>query len=124
MRHSIAYALNYTSRKILDIDRIDFTKIGQFSFKEADEQRYPALRLAREVMRQGGLWGAGFNAAKEVALDRFIAEQIGFLDMAKVVELTLYQLDQMNLISRGSQQLDEIVNIDQVARRISKEINV
>ena len=59
-----------------------------------------------------------------MALDRFIAEQIGFLDMAKVVELTLYQLDQMNLISRGSQQLDEIVNIDQVARRISKEINV
>ena len=124
MRHSIAYALNYTSRKILDIDRIDFTKIGQFSFKEADEQRYPALRLAREVMRQGGLWGASFNAAKEVALDRFIAEQIGFLDMAKVVELTLYQLDQMNLITRGSQQLDEILNIDQVARRISKEINV
>ena len=124
MRHSIAYALNYPSRKILDIDRIDFTKIGQFSFKEADEMRYPALRLAREVMRQGGLWGASFNAAKEVALDRFIAEQIGFLDMARVVELTLYQLDQMNLITRESQQLDEIVNIDQVARRISKEINV
>ena len=50
MRHSIAYALNYPSRKILDIDRIDFTKIGQFSFKEADEMRYPALRLAREVL--------------------------------------------------------------------------
>ena len=44
--------------------------------------------------------------------------------MAKVVELTLYQLEQMNLIARGSQQLDEILNIDQVARRISKEINV
>ena len=124
MRHSIAYALNYPSRKILDIDRIDLTKIGQFSFKEADELRYPALRLAREVMRQGGLWGTSFNAAKEVALDRFIAEQIGFLDMAKVVELTLYRLDQMNLIARGSRQLDEILNIDQVARRLSKEINV
>ena len=54
-----------------------------------DLTRYPALRLAREVMQTRGLAGAAFNAAKEVALDMFIAGRIGFMDMAGLVETVL-----------------------------------
>ncbi|KNG93015.1 1-deoxy-D-xylulose-5-phosphate reductoisomerase [Pseudaestuariivita atlantica] len=89
MRHAIGYALHWPDRKALPVDRLDLVALGQFTFREADPARYPALRLAREVMETGGLSGAVFNAAKEVAMDAFIDGRIGFLDMAGVVEEVL-----------------------------------
>jgi 1-deoxy-D-xylulose-5-phosphate reductoisomerase len=82
------------------------------------------LRLAREVMNKGHLWGTSFNAAKEVALDRFIACEIGFLDMAILVENVLNDLDKtgsMNLVPRD---LQDILKADEVARRIARNLNV
>jgi 1-deoxy-D-xylulose-5-phosphate reductoisomerase len=124
MRHSIGFALNYPKRKNINVARLDFKTIKKFTFLEADEVRYPALRLAREVMRRGGLWGSGFNAAKEVALDRFLTQEIGFLDMAKVVELTLDQLDKLGILNNQPKQLGDILNADDEARQISRAINV
>ncbi|NNF90238.1 MAG: 1-deoxy-D-xylulose-5-phosphate reductoisomerase, partial [Boseongicola sp.] len=85
MRHAIGYALHWPERRDLPVDRLNFAEIGRLSFEAPDEARYPALALAREVMRAGGLTGAAFNAAKEAALDAFIDGRIGFLDMASVV---------------------------------------
>ena len=124
MRHSIGFALNYPKRKNINVARLDFKTIKKFTFLEADEVRYPALRLAREVMRRGGLWGSGFNAAKEVALDRFLTQEIGFLDMAKVVELTLDKLDKLGILNNQPKQLGDILNADDEARQISRAINV
>lgn len=124
MLHAIGYALNYPSRKRLDIERLDFTKIGQFRFFEANEERYPALRLSREVMRKGGLWGAALNGAKEVALDRFIARDIGFLEMAIVVEVVLNEMDRAGELSHVADCLDAILNADANARRLAGLINV
>ena len=124
MRHASGFALNYPGRKKINVARIDFKNINQFTFSEADEGRYPALRLAREVMRRGGLWGSGFTAAKEIALDRFIAKEIGFLDMVKVVELTLNNLDRLGVLSNEPTILSDIVNVDQEARQISRMVNV
>ena len=89
MRHAIGYALNWPTRGDLPVERLDFSKIGQFTFSAPDETRYPALRLAREVMEARGLSGAVFNAAKERALDHFIDRRIGFLQMAELVERVL-----------------------------------
>ena len=124
MRHSIGFALHHPTRMPLDVARLDFAKIGQFQFLVADDVRYPALRLAREVMHKGHLWGTSFNAAKEVALDRFIACEIGFLDMAILVENVLNDLDKtgsMNLVPRD---LQDILKADEVARRIARNLNV
>ena len=124
MRHSIGFALHHPTRMPLDVARLDFAKIGQFQFLVADDVRYPALRLAREVMNKGHLWGTSFNAAKEVALDRFIACEIGFLDMAILVENVLNDLDKtgsMNLVPRD---LQDILKADEVARRIARNLNV
>ena len=124
MRHSIGFALHHPTRMPLDVARLDFAKIGQFQFLVADDVRYPALRLAREVMNKGHLWGTSFNAAKEVALDRFIAREIGFLDMAILVENVLNDLDKtgsMNLVPRD---LQDILKADEVARRIARKLNV
>ena len=75
-------------------------------------------------MRRGGLWGSGFNAAKEVALDRFLTQEIGFLVLAKVVELTLDQLDKLGILNNQPKQLGDILNADDEARQISRAINV
>lgn len=92
MRHAIGYALHYPTRAKLPVERLDLARIGQLEFSNPDPKRYPALRLAYEVMERGGLSGAVFNAAKDMALDRFMAGQIGFTQMADVVKATLDQL--------------------------------
>lgn len=92
MRHAIGYALHYPTREKLPVERLDLAHIGQLEFSNPDPKRYPALRLAYEVMGRGGLSGAVFNAAKDMALDRFMAGQIGFTQMADVVKATLDQL--------------------------------
>ena len=89
MRHSIGYALNWPERADLPVARLDLAQIGSLTFRTPDPARFPALRLAREVMDRRGLSGAAFNAAKEVALDHFLAGRLGFMAMADVVAATL-----------------------------------
>ncbi|MBF9029998.1 1-deoxy-D-xylulose-5-phosphate reductoisomerase [Rhodobacterales bacterium HKCCE3408] len=89
MRHAIGYALNWPDRRALPVHRLNLVEIGQLTFRDPNEDRHPALRLAREVMEAGGLTGAAFCAAKDRALDGFIAGEIGFLEMAAVVETVL-----------------------------------
>lgn len=124
MRHAIGFALHHPKRRPLDVARLDLTQIGQFRFYAADEGRYPALRLAREVMRQGHLWGAAFNAAKEVALDRFIAGDIGFLDMAVVVEKALHDMDRAGLLATAPRDLTDVLQADQATRERARTLNV
>ena len=80
------------SARTLPVERLDLAKLGQLTFRAPDTERYPALRLAHEVLEAGGLSGAVFNAAKERALDGFLAGKIGFLQMAEVVEAVLDRL--------------------------------
>lgn len=122
MRHAIGYALNWPDRRNLPVERLDLAAIGALEFRAPDDTRYPALRLAREVMAAGGLTGAVFNAAKEAALDGFIAGQIGFMDMAAVVEDTLSRLDADAALIRGSMSLDNVRAADQMGRRVAHQI--
>ncbi len=69
--------------------RLDLARIGALTFRAPDEGRWPALRLAREVMAARGRAGAAFNAAKEGALDAFVAGCIAFPRMAEIVEEVL-----------------------------------
>ncbi|MBP6736600.1 MAG: 1-deoxy-D-xylulose-5-phosphate reductoisomerase, partial [Rhodobacteraceae bacterium] len=86
MRHPIGFALNWPARAALPVARLDLARLGSLTFRAPEPARWPALRLAGEVMAVRGLAGAAFNAAKEIALDRFIAGQLGFMAMAGVVE--------------------------------------
>lgn len=121
MRHAIGYALNWPERRDLPVDRLDLVKAGSMTFRDADETRHPALRLAREVMQAGGLNGAVFNAAKERALDLFIAEKIGFLDMAHVVETVLDRLSGDRAVS-AAMTLDSVKEIDMLARKTADDV--
>lgn len=121
MRHAIGYALNYPGRQRLPVERLDLTRIGQLTFRAPDEARYPALRLAREVMARGGLSGAVFNAAKERGLDAFIAGRIGFLDMAIVVEQVLDRFEAQSGLIDAQMSLDNVLQTDHLAREWADE---
>ncbi|MGR3501305.1 1-deoxy-D-xylulose-5-phosphate reductoisomerase [Pseudaestuariivita sp.] len=121
MRHAIGFALHHPHRKALPVERLDLVKLGQFTFRAADETRYPALRLAREVMQTGGLSGAVFNAAKETALDAFLSRQIGFLQMAEVVEATLLEISRRGGCIDAAFSLDNVLAADHLARHVARE---
>ncbi len=92
MRVAISYALNHPARGHLPVERLDFAKLARLDFEAPDETRFPALRLAREAMHNGGLSGAVLNGAKEAALEAFIAGRIPFLAMAGIVEAVMQKM--------------------------------
>ncbi|MBL9050513.1 MAG: 1-deoxy-D-xylulose-5-phosphate reductoisomerase [Tabrizicola sp.] len=116
MRHSIGYALNWPKRADLPVARLDLARIASLTFRAPDLARYPALRLARDVMARRGLSGAAFNAAKEVALDQFLAGRLGFMRMAELVERTLAALDPELGGSNLLNGLEDVLAMDHLAR--------
>ncbi|WP_412554440.1 1-deoxy-D-xylulose-5-phosphate reductoisomerase [Shimia sp. MIT1388] len=122
MRHAIGFALHWPERKTLPVERLDLAKIGSLHFREPDFQRYPALRLAHEVLELGGHAGAIFNAAKERALDGFLAHRIGFLQMAEVVEEVLEQLSPSHCRKNAEMTLDTVVETDHLARKTADQV--
>jgi 1-deoxy-D-xylulose-5-phosphate reductoisomerase len=118
MRAVIGYALNWPERRPLPVPRLDLASIGRLDFAPADPERFPALRLAGEVLAMGGLAGAVFNAAKEAALDAFLIRAIGFLDMAALVEHVLEKLGlEAGAVGPGY-ELEAVMAFDAEARRL------
>jgi 1-deoxy-D-xylulose-5-phosphate reductoisomerase len=116
MRHPIGYALNWPARAALPVARLDLAQVAQLTFRAPDLTRYPALRLAREVMAVRGAAGAVFNAAKEVALDHFLDGRIGFMDMAAVVEDTLAMVAGETRLGNAVMALEEVMAVDHLSR--------
>jgi len=73
-------------------------------------------------MMQRGLSGAAFNAAKEIALDHFIAGEIGFADMAAVVDATLAGLSRDPRLGNAAQTLEDVLSMDHLARDEATEV--
>ena len=122
MRHAIGFALHHPHRKHLPVERLDLAKIGSFEFRTPDEIRWPALRLAREVMERGGMAGAVFNAAKETALDGFIDGRLRFPQMAEVVEDVLTQLNSDTGLIDATMTLDNVAQVDHLAREAAQAV--
>jgi 1-deoxy-D-xylulose-5-phosphate reductoisomerase len=118
MRGAIGYALNWPERRSLPVERLDFAALGRLDFAPADPERFPALRLAGQVLALGGLAGAVFNAAKEAALDAFIQHEIGFLDMAVLVEHVLDELGPEAAAHGPGYDLAAVTALDRAARRM------
>lgn len=119
MRHAIGYALHWPERAALPVATLDLAALGSLTFRAPDEIRWPALRIAREVMQAGGAAGAVLNAAKEQALDDFIAGRLRFPDMAAAVEATLAALSARDGFSTPPADLATVLNWDQQARQFA-----
>ncbi|WP_112322596.1 1-deoxy-D-xylulose-5-phosphate reductoisomerase [Oceanibium sediminis] len=116
MRGAIGFALNHPARAALPVERLDFAALATLTFEAEDPVRFPALRLAREVLAAGGLSGAVLNAAKEAALDAFLAGRIGFLDMAALVEAALDSIGAEAASKRQGISLGDVMHYDRKAR--------
>jgi len=116
MRHAIGYALNWPERRDLPVNRIDLAQIATLEFRAPDLRRYPALGIAQAVMETGGRAGCIFNAAKEIALDGFIAGRIGFMDMSGIVEATLDAMSTEFSLTIPPSTLEEVLEVDHMAR--------
>lgn len=122
MRHAIGYALHHPARRHLPVERLDLAAIGTFEFRAPCDTRWPALRIAREVMARGGLSGAVFNAAKETALDGFIAGQLKFTQMSDVVSQVLEQMDARGGHIDDMMTLDNVLQTDHLARKAARDV--
>ena len=118
MRVPIASCLAWPKRMETPCAPLDLPKLGELSFFEPDEIRFPATRLAREAVAEGGAAPAVLNAANEVAVAAFLEGNLPFTHIAVLVE---------EVVTRGNrppapQSLDDVLQIDAAARRRAQEL--
>ena len=112
MRLPIQYALTYPERVPGPARRLDWRELKALHFEQVDYETFPALQLGYEVARRGGTCGAVLSAANEAAVNRFLAEDLRFLDIPKVCREVLAQ---HNYSARPT--LTELVAADRWARQ-------
>ena len=120
MRTPIAYALGFPDRMAAPTSRLDLAAIGQLTFEEPDVARFPCLALAQLALRRGGVAPTILNAANEVAVEAFLAGQIGFLDIGRTVEAALDRTDAPVDAAAGS--LDDFLSLDAEARAVARRL--
>jgi 1-deoxy-D-xylulose-5-phosphate reductoisomerase len=86
MRTPIAYSLAYPERIDTPGKTLDWTQLKELTFEQPDTERFPALRLAYEALRQGPYACLALNAANEIAVEHFLSKKTGFLDIIEIVE--------------------------------------
>lgn len=116
MRVPILFALGYPERVQSTLPRVNFAKIGQFTFFEPDSERFKSLAIAYEAIKKGGNTPCIVNAANEIAVHAFLDKQIGFLQMTDVVEHALE-----NITYLATPSLELLEKSDLKTREISKQ---
>ena len=120
MRLPIQCALAFPDRIAqAPADRLDLPALGTLNFGRPDIGRFPCLRLARQAGDRGGTYPAVMAAADEVAVDRFLREEIRFIDIASVVEKVMDKHD-----SEADPELDAVLAADGWARRFAATVRV
>ena len=117
MRVPIAHALAWPSRMTTPVERLDLAAIGSLDFEAPDNERFPAIALARAALEAGQGATAVLNAANEVAVQRFLDGRIGFLDIAKLVEETLARV-----VARPVRTLDDFRDLDTETRAVTESL--
>ena len=111
MRTPIASTLGWPDRIAAPSPRLDLATLARLTFEAPDPQRFPALRLARGALLEGGTAPTVLNAANEIAVAAFLERRIGFLDIARTVERTLEAMP-----TRAVESLDDVIAVDREAR--------
>jgi 1-deoxy-D-xylulose-5-phosphate reductoisomerase len=114
MRLPLLYAISWPDRVYTDWEPLDLVKAGTLTFREPNHAKYPCMDLAYAAGRAGGTMTAVLNAANEKAVELFLDEKIGYLDIAKVIE-RVCDRHRDDLVAQPS--LEDILTVDQWARR-------
>jgi 1-deoxy-D-xylulose-5-phosphate reductoisomerase len=121
MRTPIAYSLAWPQRMMAPTERLDLTRLGSLTFEAPDENRFPALRIAREALLAGGNASTVLNAANEIAVEAFIAKRIGFTQIADVVEAALAAAVS-EIGGQAAETLDGVIETDLAARALAQRL--
>jgi len=113
----IAYALSWPERINAPVKKLDLAAIGKLEFETPDTERFPALRIAREALVAGGNAPTVLNAANEIAVNRFLKGDIGFLDIVTVIDKSLQAIENQRLVT-----LDDVLACDAQARRYAETV--
>jgi 1-deoxy-D-xylulose-5-phosphate reductoisomerase len=124
MRTPIACAWSWPDRVAWPAPKLDLAAIGQLTFEAPDEERFPALAIARRALAAGGGAPAAMNAANEIGVAAFLDRRIGFLEIADLVSETLERLNDAGELSGdvASEPLEAAMMIDASARRVAAQV--
>jgi len=114
MRTAISYALSFPRRTPSGVKPLDLTKQPPLEFFPPDMKKYRCLELAYLALKKGGGAPGTLNAANEIAVDAFLKNKIGFLDISKIIETTLNETPTQNLDTLAS-----VVENDQLSRQMA-----
>ncbi len=121
MRIPIAYCLGWPARLAGPAPRLDLARTGTLTFEEADVTRFPALRLARRALEEGGTAPTVLNAANEVAVSEFLAQRLNFLGIAALVEETLDAAERRDWI-KEPENVEEALFVDHNTRLLARDL--
>lgn len=119
MRVPIQYALTYPDRLPSPSQRLSLTQVGKLHFREMDMERFPCLRMAYECGKMGGTATTAFNAANEVAVERFLKGDISFLQIEYIIEKILEKH-----VNVQNPSLEEIMQSDEISRELASSLRL
>jgi 1-deoxy-D-xylulose-5-phosphate reductoisomerase len=117
MRLPIQYALSYPDRLVSDFPRFNFVDYPELTFEQPDLKTFRNLALAYSALEKGGNMPCILNAANEIAVDSFLKDEIGFLEISELIESCM---SSMMFIKNPS--LEDYVSTDKETRKKAKEI--
>jgi 1-deoxy-D-xylulose-5-phosphate reductoisomerase len=117
MKLPIQYALAYPNRIVSDFPRFDFAQYANLSFEKPDLETFQNLKLAFMAMEKGGNMPCVLNSANEVAVEQFLKERIGFLEMPEIIAACMAKVPYI-----AEPVLDDYISSDEDARRLAKEL--
>jgi 1-deoxy-D-xylulose-5-phosphate reductoisomerase len=116
MRTPIAHALGWPQRIQSGVEPLDIFEVARLEFEKPDFKRFPCLKMAYESLKIGGTATTALNAANEIAVAAFLNEQLGFSNIARVIEKTLE-----NVAVVDAADLDTILQADTEARAMAMQ---
>jgi len=111
----IAHALAHPERWESGVPGLRLAELGRLNFLPVDLRRFPCLGLARDALRQGGIFPNVLNAANEVAVEAFLGERVPFTRIAELIGQTLEAASGAGL--PDDESLDTVLAVDAWARR-------
>lgn len=117
MRVPISHTLAWPTRMETDLPRLDLGALGQLNFETPDTRQFPAISLARQVLKSGRSYPTILNAANEIAVQAFVESRIAYLDIVKVCA------DVLNEMSESvPATINEVLWVDQQARQTAVKV--
>jgi 1-deoxy-D-xylulose-5-phosphate reductoisomerase len=117
MRVPISYALNHPDRVDVPVRTLDLVELGALTFEAPDLEAFPCLRLARDAAEAGGTAPCVLNAANEIAVHAFLAGELSFTGIPRVIESTLSELP-----AQPVRHFSDLYSADAQAREVARGV--